>query len=582
MTLAPRIRALACLLPLLLVSGCDNSVGVGEGPSGLGTTGFGTGRFLLHDATADELLSFSVEVDGVSVVYDDDTVSDNLVTAPFRVELLSLGEFSKWMAQSEFGIGTVRAIEISFTPFSYRARALDGTDIQVDALADFYVAPLAEDEVVERDDVVTFVSSLDLQGSLVGDVSDGMIMFDPEGVSRAAAPGELLPVDRFIGLVQLRDTGTLDLVVEAFADDERTSSLGPVAIFADVFTLFVDRDLNTLFFPPALFYTILYPALTLVEVHGVLEASGDFIASRIEIEDQDGGAGATYPYKLRGIVSAKTPGVVRLQIQSIPRGAFFIEPILQGLGDPAGTNISLSSQTLAVLLENQELLPSSVLVGDVLDVKFQVFPTEPFPAVVVSIRGVRPGFRGVIADTGGLPSSFLMNLVEFDAGILGGVVESDETDVLVNIDPNLTLIALGTIFKPFLEADDLVTELGLHVTGDLIGASDEPQLDADRILVQPGLLDRGEVTSVDVAGSRLRVAGGEITGSFGGAFLASAVYDVIVESDATLIGEAQGIAELAEALAELEPGERLLVDIQGIGFDMPDGIRAYQVLSFVE
>lgn len=582
MIAALRFRALAAILALLVVSSCSNGVVDGQGSAGFVPSSSGTGRFLMHDATAPALLSFSVEVAGVAVVYDDDTVSENFLPAPLRVELLSLGEYSKWMAQTEFDTGTVQAIEISFTPFSYLARALDGTEVSVFAMADSYVSPLSADTVVENGDVVTFVSDLDLQGSLMGFVSDGMLVFDPEGISRAAAADELLPIDRFIGLVQSRDVGTLDLVVEGFADDQRTASLGPISIFANQFTLFVDRDLNTLFFPPASFYTILFPALTLVEVHGVLEASGDFIASRLEIEDQDGGAGATFPFKLRGVVSAKTAGVVRLEIQSIPRGAEFMEPILAGLGDPAGTNISLSSQTLAVLLGNEELLPTSVLVGDVLDVKFQVFPSAPFPAAVVSIRGTRPGFRGVITDSGGLPDSFVMNLVEFDAGILGGVVASDDTDVLVEIEPNLTQIALDTIFSPFLQPIDLVDELSVHVTGDLDGTATDPELAAARILVLPGRLDSGQVISVDVGGSRLAVAGGEITGTFGGDFLPSASYEVRVESNATLLGEADGIVALAEALAGLGAGERLFVDLRGIGSDVADGIRAYQILSYVE
>ena len=73
------------LLSLLLVSGCNTD---GDGSGGAvvnpGTSPVGTGRFLLRDATVDELLSFSAEVNGVAVVYDDDTVSDNLLDGPFR------------------------------------------------------------------------------------------------------------------------------------------------------------------------------------------------------------------------------------------------------------------------------------------------------------------------------------------------------------------------------------------------------------------------------------------------------------------------------------------------------------------
>jgi hypothetical protein len=578
-----RFRTLPVLLAFLLACGCTRS-GDGSGGQVVGpaSSPLASGRFLLRDATIDELLSFSAEVNGVSVVYDDDTVSDNLLSAPFRVELLSLGEFSKWMAQSRFDIGTVEAIQVSFTPFSYLARSLDGTEVQVDALSDSYVSPLAVEAVVDEDEVVTFVTDLDLQDSLSGDVSDGMIVFDPEGVSRAADPGELLPVDRFIGLVQFRDTGTLDLVVEGFVDDDRFASLGPIPIFADAFTLCLDRNLFFGYSSLAEFYTVLYPALTLVELHGVLEAGGDFIASRIEIEDQDGGAGATYPYKLRGTVTDRTPGVARLRIQSIPRGAEFALPVLEGLGDPAGTNISFSSQKLRVLLGNEVLLPTAVLVGDELDVKFQVFPSQPFPAVVVSIRGVEPGLQGTISDTGGLPTSFVMNVSEFDPAVLAGNVEADDTDVIVKLNVNLTQIVLGTIFTPMLQANDLVTDLGVRANGQLSGTPEVPVLDAARILVRPALLDRAQVASVDVGASTFTAVGGEVVGSFGGAFMPSASYSVTVEPQATLVGEADGIVALADALAALMPGETLLVDVQGIGSDVPDEIRGYQILSFVE
>jgi hypothetical protein len=175
-----------------------------------------------------------------------------------------------------------------------------------------------------------------------------------------------------------------------------------------------------------------------------------------------------------------------------------------------------------------------------------------------------------------------MNLDEFDASVLSGDVASEDTDVVVNVNVNLTQIVLGTLFTPLLQPIDLVTGLGARVNGEILGTSDAPKIDANRILVRPALLDRAQVTAVDVGGSNFTVVGGEVVGEFGGAFMASATYTVTVEPQATLLGAADGIVALADALAALMPGETLLVDVQGIGSDVADEIRGYQVLSFVE
>ena len=571
-------RAALVLLALLPLASCPNNGGSGfVGGSGSTTPPTGTVRILIGDAATDELVSFSAQIVAVHLVADDGTTTANVLSAPLRVEFLGLDEVDLWMAESDVQTDTYVGVEIAFQPGAYVARATDGSFVTVDALSDLLTVPLLAPDDLLEDELKSIVVDLDLLRSLDGDVSTGTITFDPAGSAEVAAAGELLRVEELTATVLLRDTGTLELVVQAFADDEQTVPVASVSVVVDPLTLLVETNGNPLG-PAALFYTTLNPNLTIIAVHGQLQADGPFFADRIETEDQNGVPGNRFPVKLDGTIVGILPGVIKLRIQEVERGLVFAGPILQGLGNPPAVDVSLSTQELRVFINNNFILPGQLLVGDRVKIKFIAFPAPPFPAARVDVRGLDPGFRGVISDVDQVPDRYFMTVPADSLPILAGLVASESMPVAV--EPLSVPVLLGTLGDPLLPADELVVGLDVLVNGIFSGGPSLPVLQQSRTRVRPGLLDDAEITGIDPSTSSFTTVGGEMRGSFGDA-VSPGPFEVFIEPGAVLYGDATTEAELYDLFVALLAGERLLVDIDGIGTGAPDEIRAFTIRSRV-
>src|SRR5262245_56756576 len=298
-TIRRALRSAFLLSALVFLAACDEEL-VGDVVPG-GSTAPAGGDFLVTDAAVDGLISFSGVAQSLVLEREDGTLTGELLPGNLSIEFLGLRGRSRWIASAGFEPGKYTAVHLRFKPGSYAARSLLGEPLAVAALSDELVARFYAPQTAVADQLVRVQVDLDRAASLAAGASPGELVFDPRGTAQALGPAVEVALDELTARVSARDVGAGSLSVALFADAERSVPLAPADVIVDDATLLVDRS-DAIFDQIPLFMTLLVPGLTMLEVHGSLLADGSLRATSLEIEDQDGGAGVTYPVKIEGLV----------------------------------------------------------------------------------------------------------------------------------------------------------------------------------------------------------------------------------------------------------------------------------------
>jgi len=544
----PRALSRLALFSALLLSACGggSSGGGSASPVADPLPSMGalkvTGRVLLTTAAVDDLASFSAVVRSLRVELTTGLVLDNLLPEPVRVEILGLEDTPLWLLSTEYPGTNVQALLIEFDPASYRARALDGSVLSVNALgntlrAEFlcpprlFTAPPIDVFNYRSDALETLMVNIDMLDSVRGDVTLGSIDFDPRGATVPVSRAIGLRIEEVDGLHILHDEMAREVQLQGFSDDERELSLGMLPIELGADTLLLNQDGSVLSI--GAFFDAIRPGLTISEAHGLLPSRGVLQAARIEIEEQDRGVADTFPVKLAGRIVQKLDlpfPQIELMIQEIEKGAAIVEPVLIGLGDPATILIALDDPDLLVLSGNQIASVSELLVGQRVKVKFEAFSAPPFDAVRLDVPDFEARVSGELFSVNGLPNSFVLHVKEGEPAITG--------------------------------------------------PPDAPTIQARRVKVKSALLSGATVTSVTPP-TGVGIVGGEMLGSFGNDVTPGGVQWLFFEPESIFFGAAKTREELFDVFNGLRPGQHLEVDVKGIGLGGIMEINAYQVHSRV-
>jgi hypothetical protein len=560
-----RILSLLLFAPQVFLSACG--AGGGGGSSGAQASG----DFLITDAPRDDLLSFAATIDALRLERSDGTLGGDLLAVDVTVEFLGLDGAFAWLAGAALAPGSYSAVEVSFEPFGYAARAMDGSSVTVNALSDVLRVELAAPLVVDANGYARFEIDLDLLAALDGDVASGTIVFDPVGSLSSNDGSEDAPIDEIKGIVRSADALAGTLVLDAFVDDQQTIPLGEVTVQVGPSALLLDDD-GTVFSSRDAFFAALVPDTTLLEVHGALSADGQVDATRIEVEDGIGGGSALV--RIEGLIVGLGASDLELLIIEIEDGAAVAAPVLAALGDPSSILCSFDASTVFLLEEDQLTTSASLAVGQEVKARFLEFASEPFPVREVEIEGANPEFEGVITDLSGLPDTFVIHLVGDEPAILSGDVASTATDVTVSIDG--APLFLDVESEPNLSSSDLLVGLKVQPEGTLSGPPDAPAIAAAKIKIFAGRLRDADVQAVDSLAATFDTVGGEIDDPFGETISPGPLH-VVLDPSCAFEGDASSSASFFALFDGLGSTQTLRVEVGGRGTGAPSEIRAYEI-----
>jgi hypothetical protein len=400
------LRTGLCSLTLGLAAAC------GGGGGGGGSFSPATTDVLIGDAPVDDLLAFRAIV--ASVVLEDGlgAPTPNLLAGSVGVELLGLDASDLWLASADAPPGTYVSATVSFAPGSYEALDAFGAPVTVVASADDFSVTFAAPLVISDSSHQRLSIDVLLEDALSGDVSSGTIGFDPQGaiaLSTDDSPGGDLAIDELKGLVTAEDLSDFNFTMDGFVDDDLTVALGQVTVQVSLSTLFVD-DNGAVLPNVGSFFAAISPTLSVVEVHGVLQANGFVFATKVEVEDNAGGAGLDDDIKIEGLVIGTDVASFELLVIELEQGAALAEPVLAMLADPTSIQVGVDGATLFYVSSSTPTDFGALAVGQRVDVKFSstTFMAEPFLALKVEIENDEPEFEGTLTDVAGLPNSIVV------------------------------------------------------------------------------------------------------------------------------------------------------------------------------
>jgi len=575
MSKLPSPRALACGSALVLAACGGNSDGLAGGDPGSSAPP-ASGDFLLGDAAVDDLRSFVATVREVRLRRADGELTPDFLNGETRVEFLGLAGKLRWLAAASYESGEFREIVVGFAPHGYLARSIPGAPLPVQSTSDELVLRFPEPLPIEGGAFDQFLIDLDLERSLFENPDGPGLLFDPEGsVRRAQEPTR---VAGLLGLVQSRDTGTGELLVQFYTDQEGREPLVVEEVIVDDATLLV-TELNHFVTGVPYYLTFMNPGVTIVRVDGTLLTDGRVLADCVAIETQNGVVGHQIPVKMQGVVTATDSfAVFELAIRDVTRGAVFAGPILDGLEDPFDVRVRTGFRTVFAFA-NQRVGPQLLTPGIDVEVEFNQFSSEPFNAYRVLLSEVEAPFEGTVLDVGGLPAFVLMLLDPDDPAIADGRLASEQTPV--RVDLLTSQVFLSVPGQPVLQPAVLQPTQRIEVFGPLLPPSIAPSIPADRVQVLPGLYDGGVVISASPSDRTLRVGGGTLERSFG-IHVTEPPLDVLVQIDATVRGAAHSVEELFLLFEGLQTGQELIVDVAGIGTSEANEVRAFDIVARID
>ena len=141
-------------------------------------------------------------------------------------------------------------------------------------------------------------------------------------------------------------------------------------------------------------------------------------------------------------------------------------------------------------------------------------------------------------------------------------------------------VALDVDGEPSLSASDVLTGLKVDVYGALSGTPTAPTITATEVEVEPGEFE-GDVMSANQGLSFFQAGVDSIDDPFGDT-VTSGPFDVLIAPNATIEGDATTIAGFFALFANLQQGETLTVEVEGIGSGNANEIVAYEIEAEVE
>lgn len=556
------------LSTLGILPACSSSDDDGGGSSNLGTV-----DVLIHDAPVDDLLSFSGEIRSVRLRRQGGNfTSDLLNSGDVRVEFLGLTDKSALLVRNRVSEDIYDAVEIGFTPNSYEARAESGIPVTVTALENTFLAPLPTLLNVVREDYARVDVDLNLLAAVSGNVAGGSVSFAPQGLASfddGSTPLRLSPIK--VRVTEIDELAQL-LTVEAFADDAQSVSLGEWFVRTHSTQLFLDVDGTTP--DTALFYDELLAGQTLLEVHGTLGPDGEIVATRLDIEDHSGGAGSSDLVAIEGTIVGLDASSFDLRVNDIDDGAPVAGPIIAGLPNSSVIDVSFDGGTVFILGETIVSDSTALSVGRSVEVRFCTFGTPPFAACVVDVSDQEPALGGVVTDVSGAPFSVLMRLDAQDPAVLAGLVQSDQTDV--EVDLATSQIVFDSVGDPVLLPADLAIGTRVEMRGALGGTALAPSLSANQVRVPGGFLTGASMSTLDQTNSLFTTtADGTLVDPFG-ANVTAGSQTVRLQPGATYTGAATTSADLFTLLNGSQ-GATTQINVRGLGTANPNEIRAFDV-----
>jgi hypothetical protein len=533
--------------------------------------------FVLTDAAVDDLMAFTVRVTSLRLVSQTGGVlGPELLAAPLTIDLIGAGANPRWVGRDDVDDGVYRGVQLVIDPASTVALDRLGATVGVQHGATTFELGFPAPTSIDDDDYAKIVIDVDLGASLTGDVASPPIQFDPQGVVTLLGSGASTDIDEVEGLVTSTNSPS-SLVIDAFADDDDTIAIGPVTVNISGSTVLLDDD-GFPFASRAAFFATLILNSTELEVHGPL-VGGSINATRIEVEDD--GNGDAYVVKIDGRIEnldrvANTFDLVLIEIE---KGASLAGPVLNGLGNPTTIACEYDDVTTVILLDDDDDIvdDNSLATGQRIKVKFPVFATSPFQAGRIEIED-QPEFEGRIQDISGLPNTIIIRLDDDDPAIANGQVDDAATDVTVNL-ANSTLF-LDTEGRPTLTPSQLLVGLELEIYGTLSGASNAPTIAASRTKIHPGEFE-GVVSLVFSQAGSFDATMIELDDPFGNTVTFGSVA-VDFAPGCVFDGDATDAASFFALFNNLQQGEELHVEVEGIGTSTPNVIDAYEIEVEIE
>jgi hypothetical protein len=560
----------------LMCTACGGGSDGGPGGSSLGAAA-GSGDFLVQDAPIPGLLAFQATVTDLYLEHMGGGSTVNLLPSPVDVEFLGLQGTLGWLSSLEaVPEGTFSGLRLVFGPGSYTARANDGADVAVLAVAEELLVEFSVPQIVDGSGYHRFEVDLNLADSLEGDLGAPPLSFDPVGTV-IAGDGQLATgIDEIKGVISGFDPANLAFVMDAFVDDDYLLPLGPVTVTVNSSTLVFQE--NGLSFGSLVdFFAAMTMGQTAVEVHGLLGANRVVSAVKVEIEDQDAGATAGSKVKIEGLVTALVPGVsFDLTIREIEGAEAVATPVLAG-----ATTLTVTFDVSTRFFSEDVLLPDSSMLalGQEVKVEFSGFSSAPYPADKIEIEDAFPQFEGTITDVSGLPNSLTINLILLDPAVLSGQVAS--ASIAVVVDLSGSGLTLDTDGEPDMAGVTLLAGLEIEVEGTVSGDAASPTILAVHAEVEPGKLKDALVATVDQLTSSFTVTGATIKDPFGGGLVGGNL-SVLIDPVCVFDGGVESEAQFFAAFAALGPGEVLEVEVKGLATGTPGELIAYELKARVE
>jgi len=560
------------LVVLLALGAFIVSTGCGGGGSGGGVASPSSSStdFLVTDAPADDLLSFSATIRELRLVSSSGQDSANLLPAAVAMEFVGLQSLQAWLAHAAPPAGTYAAVKLVLDPASVHARDMSGADVAVTVAGSTLFAPFSSALVIDDSSYKHVVIDFDLAASLSGAVASPPIVLDAHGLSSSDDGGVGVEVEDFRGVVKSFDAGAQTIVVDAFVDDDLTVHLGAITVALDSSTLILGTNGAQIGAPA--FFGGLQVDHTLLEVRGLL-ASGVLHAQEVTIEDHSAGAGSENEVKSEGLVSTLGPSAhVGLLIQHIDKGAAIATPVLASLGNPAVIDVLYDSNTVFSIDHAQLTTSASLAIGQRVKVEFPTFANTPFLASEIEIED-GPHFEGVISSVSALPASLVMHVDAGSPAITAGQVASSSTNVTVVLGSSSPF--LDTSGHPLLQTSQILAGLRLEVEGAISGPPSGPTIDAHQLKIKAGRF-KGTVSSVAPASSSFVASVGELEDPFGDN-VTSGPFTVHITPGCVFEHDASSAAAFFALFASLQPGHELRVRVKGIGSGAANEVSAYEI-----
>jgi len=547
----------------------------GGGDDGGGSVTTVSTDLLITDATVDELLSFTVKVQSLRLVNSSTgALTPNVLEEDLAIELIGAGLAPRWVSRARLPVGTYSGVQATLedtaTPV---ALSLSGAPVAVTQTTTTFTTNFPTPLSVVAGNFPQIVLDIDLGASLTGSVATPPIVFSPTGiVTTQANATTAIGIDEVEGVVRSVN-GTTDFVIDAFADDDRTVSLGQVTITPAPAALLLD-DSGIAYANVGAFFAALTPNVANVEVHGSL-VNGGILANRIEVEDA--GAGVAYTVKLEGIAQNvdTTLNTFDLLVIEVEKGGSIANPLLTSLGNPLSCDYD-DATALFVLDENVPTTEASLVSGQRIKAKFATFTGEPFRAVLVEIEG-QPEFEGVITSIAGLPNTLVMNLLPGNAA-LGGTVATTTTDVTVDL--TASSLSLDTEGDPVLTTSQLKVGQRLEVRGMISGPNTGPTVVANRTKIHAGRA-RGLVTSISPNVNEFTFTISNVEDPFGGS-VSFGPATVVINASCFFDDEASSEQSFYNLFTGLGQGQSLEVEVYGLGLSNPNEIEAYEIEAEID